>query len=282
MAGILDKRNIDEEKELIKRVQKFNDVSAMKELHRIYRGLINKAITDSGIGSFQDREISELEARMVIEKSIKDTFDLNRQNIPSTYLYSQIVNVLRRKKDQLRNPVSAPSEEISRKMSIYYPVFDDLKRELNRAPTDQEVFAEIERQREEAKKIGKKRGTDFTLKDIQKIKSMTRTDTIGNLLIGGSDRMGSPITKSEQLSQNIAPSAESLYQRQREEAKINDIMAKMNLARGERRAVYSFFGIGEFKGKPAPNHNQAALNGQITNYRLRQILNQIKSEIDRG
>ena len=279
ISGIPEKRNIEEEKALIKRVQQNNDISAMKELHRIYRGIISKAITDSGIGSFQDREISELEARMVIERSIKESFDLNRQNIPSTYLYSQIVNVLRRKKDQLRNPVSAPSEEISRKMSIYYPVLEDLKRELNREPTDAEVFAEIEKQRDEAKKIGKKRGTDFTLKDIQKIKSMTRTDMIGNRLVGGEDRVGSPITRSEQLSQSMAPSAETLYQRQREESRINTIMAEMNLTRGERRAIYSFLGMGEFKGKPAPNHNQAALNGQITNYRLRQILNQISTKI---
>ena len=271
------KKDIQEERELIRKA-KHGDMEAMKRLHVLYRGLINKAIKESGAEMYQDRAILELEARRIIENLVRGPLNPDLDSQPSTFIYSNIKNSFRTQKNNLRNDYVQMPEAIARKSAIYHPVLVDLRRELNREPTDEEVFNEIMRRRQSNPKFAR----DFEFKNIERIKGMSRTDVIGNKMVGGDSHEGSPITSAENLMQSRMMGAEELYQRQQEEAHLQNIMNVLNLTRNERRAVHSFFGTGEFKTKKAKNINQAALNGGITNYQLKKILDQIRKEYNKG
>lgn len=271
MAGA---NNINEERELIKKAKR-GDIEAMKKIHIIYRGLVSKAIKDSGAELYMDRSMLELEARRIIEKLVQTRLDSSAETQPSTFIYSSLANAFRTLKNNSRNEYARSPEEISRKSAIVNPVYNDLKRELGREPTDAEIYKEIDNRR----KMKSNYARDFKLSDVKKVRDMARTNIIGNKLIGGPDSEGAPITSAENLMQSRVPTAESLYQRQQEEANINSIILRLNLTRDERRAVYSFAGIGEFKDKKAPNIHQAALNGRITDYRLKQIIGMIGREL---
>ena len=67
------------ELELIRKVQRNNDIFAMKELLRLFRGTIQKCIREANLSSAMDETTAIAYAENIVRHALKENFDPNKK-----------------------------------------------------------------------------------------------------------------------------------------------------------------------------------------------------------
>jgi DNA-directed RNA polymerase sigma subunit (sigma70/sigma32) len=254
------------ERELIERVQKYNDPMAMAELQRLYRPAINQCIDKSGILSAMDYNTAYATAIQSFRHMMKNTFKLeDRRAAPITYVYNTLPDLLRKAKYNNRNTLSRMSEDLSMKSESVAIADENLKKRLGRIGTNEETYDFIKNE------LGRK---SISPDDVNKVRQRTRKELSGDQQLGNTEGAEYLSFMDVMNVGELSPEDEynSLIHKQQVEALINA------LPRRDRRVVMNALGWGEFKGKKV-NISQLALNNGMTGYEVRKILGKFQKTL---
>lgn len=256
---------VKRERDLIRAVQERDDRFAMKELIRSYRGVINQQVRNTQLANIMDPNVAQQYGVSTFKEIIKTNFDLSHQVKPVTYITNTMDRLLKKRRYQMTDFVARKSEDLTMK-SGYVAVADDfLKRELNRAPTDNETFDFIKND------MGKK----ILLKNVQRIRQLTRRELSGDVQLGQGDT-GEYLTLMD--VKNVGNvSAEDIFQNGLMGQKIENELAAFT--RPERRLIRNYFGLGQFSNKRAKSLNEAATSNNMTYYEARRIVERLKTKL---
>jgi predicted DNA binding protein len=248
------------ERELIERIQKFNDGMAMMQLVDEYKGIINTCITESGITSAMDYSTAYSYATAEFRKIIRKNIDLNKQKGKiSSSVFGFLKGELMKRKNENMNLTSRMSTDLQMKANYIGVADEALKRDLGRIGTAKETHDYITN-------IMKK---NIRVSDIGKIRERTRKELSGDQQVGGTTEGADFITLSD-LKNTSKTTPEDEYKKFLKEQQLEILLNKFS--KKEKRIIMNALGIGEFKNKKAKNINELAINNGITHYEASKIL----------
>ena len=266
-----DVSQVDRERELISKVQMYDDKFAMNELVRMYRPVITKAIQTSGISSNMEWGTAEAEAINILKKTIKNKFDLSRTNKPITYLTEILVSELQKLKYANKGTISRKRDDLER-ISGYVGVASDfLEPELGRAPTSSELYHFIRNDM-------KKGGRGLSIKDIEDVQKQTRKEYSGDRILN--DELGAAKITTFDVMSDTGPSADRIFQDEIKKKSLESVLDNSpDFSRTERKFLRMMYSLGEYSDKKPPNLRQGSLNSNMTYYQGQQTLKKFADKL---
>lgn len=174
--------DVDKERELLQKAQQ-GDLKARRQLHVIYRGLLDSIVYPKFSYSPQPVSAIRAEAERLLDKCI-DSWSPAANNKPSTYIQKYISNKLLRYVNDNKQLVRT-TETYAWKTDKFGDVLSELRTQFRREPTDQELRDQMNK---------KYPDYNLTTKDIGRLRNELRTTTLSSTVIGGSSDDDSSLT----------------------------------------------------------------------------------------
>jgi hypothetical protein len=251
------KTQVEEEKELIRRVQQFDDKLAMKRLISGYEELLRKAVMDSGVttsGSNIDSMTAMNYAQSYAKRYIK-TYDESKNVQPNTYIYNNVKMQLKNIKSEYREGISHMSNQLTDDLALDRKAREWLT-DMGIEPTVENTFNFVKNE------FGKGREKS-TVDSFARARKMERRELSGNQILGG-DEGGDVMTQAEYLSSRGEKSGEELFADHQKRLQIETAINSPEFTHQERDYISHLAGIGRYAMNPTSNRNIAALNAGIT------------------
>ena len=262
--------NVQRERELIAKVQKNNDIFAMKELLRMYRGAIRTCVRASKLSTVMSEEDAVAYAENIVRHSIKENFDLSQKNKPSTF----IINSLKKKLMTLRynnmNQHSRISTDLTMKAGYVAQAVPILKRRGIEDPTDEQIVNFVK------KEFGKSQR--FTKAEAKRIGALARTELSADAALSKDVDGAAQMSLGDTLNVQKV-SAQDLLREKFLQDKIERIISSAGYTRNERTFIRMIYRIGKYKNTPVPNIHQAALNCGLADSSARRLLKKLEQEL---
>ena len=261
--------DVNYEKELIKKYQRTHSVMVYKELERIFSGIIQKAVLDSGLSRYlADQSTITAEALALFRRAIESYTDAKGAK-PSSYILMNIKLGLKNYKNREISDVAYRSEQMNRKSGLYYTALKELSTEQDiNSLSDSDIVKHIKQMKTST---GETLGKDFTRNDIKKIRQTERNELMGNAIIN--QGVGEDISVHE-LNDNYSQSVHSIMQRQQQKNVIDSILkTSLELSPKQKNYIRRIVGIGRLP--KAKNESQARINSGVTTteaFRAKQIV----------
>lgn len=251
------KEQVSHEKELIRRVQQYNDKLAMKQLISGYQELLHKCVNDSGVttsGSNIDAMTAMNYAERYAMRYIK-TYDESKNVQPNTYLTTNVTLQLKNIKSEYREGVSHMSNQLTDDL-----VLDRKAREylidMGKEPTIENSFEFIR------KELGK--GREKSTEDsLRRARAMERRELSGNQVLGG-DEGGDVMTQAEFMMSKTEKSGEDFFNDYQKKMKIQQIINTPEFSHKERDYLSHLAGLGRYEMNATSNKNLAAIDAGMT------------------
>lgn len=265
-AASRKKYDDEKERDLIKRVQNFDDPFAYKELQRIYKPIIQKAIQDSNITSVMDYDTALVTAYKCFKTIIKDRFNLNNLTAkPSTYILNSLTAMLKKERFNNRDLILRKSEDLSMKSEYINTAEQFLQKELKRTPEPEEIH----------KFITNNLKFKISLDEVKKIKNLEKRELSTDMPVGNVE--GAEYMTFGDLINAKNTTPEDLFNDFVKQQAIQEILSAM--PKEERRLIMYFYGLGQFKDKKAKSLAHAALSSNMTYYRAKQVIEQFEQKL---
>lgn len=259
------------ELELIRKVQRTNDVFAMKELLRLFRGTIQKCIREANLGFVMDEATAVAYAENIVRHALKENFDPSKKTKPNTFITNTLNNKLKTLKYERINMSSRMSTDLAMKAMYIHNAEPALKRMGIENPTDQQILDYIK------KDLGK--SPNLKKAEVKRIRSLEREELDGNRYISQNVEGSSKMSLTDTLNvQKI--SAQDMLERKFFENKVERVIGKPNYSANERKFIRMMYGIGIYKNNQAKNIHRAALDSGLTDASARRTLDKLKKELD--
>ncbi len=264
--------DIEEEKRLIERVQKYSDPIAMSQLLIKYRGTIRQVVVASGLNSAVDDATALQMAQNEFARIVKDKVDLKSANKPNTYIYTALKGALMNAAKDNR-PSMVWTSQSNREYDRYVDIATTyLKKELQRDPTDEEIFKYIK------KNMASTGGKGLTLAVVKRLRKYKIDEWSGNKVLA-KDNDAENITFEDIYNVSSKTPADILNMNSKEKAIENEISvftANIN----EQRFLKQIYGLGLYKNNRV-SKNRAAVNNGITNFLGDKLLRQFKEHLQK-
>lgn len=264
--------DIEEEKKLIERVQKYSDPIAMSQLLIKYRGTIRQVVVASGLNSAVDDATALQMAQNEFARIVKDKVDLKSANKPNTYIYTALKGALMNAAKDNR-PSMVWTSQSNREYDRYVDIATTyLKKELQRDPTDEEIFKYIK------KNMASTGGKGLTLAVVKRLRKYKIDEWSGNKVLA-KDNDAENITFEDIYNVSSKTPADILNMNSKEKAIENEISvftANIN----EQRFLKQIYGLGLYKNNRV-SKNRAAVNNGITNFLGDKLLRQFKEHLQK-
>ena len=262
--------NVQKERELIAKVQKNNDMFAMKELLRMYRGAIRTCVRAAKLNTVMSEEDAIAYAENIVRHSIKENFDLSQKNKPSTFIIDSLKKKLMTLRYNNMNQHSRISTDLTMKAGYVAQAVPILKRRGIDNPTEEQIVNFVQ------KEFGKSQR--FTKAEAKRINALSRTELSADTALSKEVDGAGQMSLGETLNaQKI--SAQDLLQEKFLHDKIERIIESPGYTRNERTFIRMIYRIGRYKNSPVPNIHQAALNCGIADSSARRLLKKLEQEL---
>jgi hypothetical protein len=248
------------ERRLIEKVQDFDDMFAMKELLRLYRGTISNAITSANLTSVMDLNTAQQYADKDFRTLVKN-FDLTIKIKPNSYITGQLPQMLKRARYENRSTVSRKNVDLEGKSEKVSTATLFLEKMYGRKPTTQEIFSHF-------KNVGEDK---ISAKDIQRIGDLTRKEKSADQKIG--NIQGAEHLTLGEVMDISAPSPADILKEQQKKAAIDNILMT-RFTHTERKLIREYYGWTSNKSRNFNSINAAAVNNGMSSYNAKKILNQ--------
>lgn len=258
------------ERELIAKIQKNDDIFAMKELMRRYRGLIRKCVKDANLGSVMSEADAIAYAENQVRHIIKDNFDLSRKVQPNTLIINALTNKLRTLRYQNISQSSRMSTDLGMKAGYVAHAVSMLERRGIENPSPQQIVDYVKHDMGRAPK--------FTKKEAQRILDLSRVELSGNSEISNNVSGNAAMTLHEMFDTQSV-SAKDLLEQKFLQDKIERIISSGNYSRNERIFIRRMYQIGEYRNIVPKNIHQAALNSGLADTVARRALMKLEKEL---
>lgn len=258
------------ELELIRKVQRTNDVFAMKELLRLFRGTIQKCIREANLSFVMDEATATAYAENIVKHALKENFDPSKKVKPNTFVTNTLNNKLKTLKYERINMSSRMSTDLAMKAMYIHNAEPALRRMGIENPTDQQILDYIK------KDLGK--SPNLKKAEVKRIRSLEREELDGNRYISQNVDGSSKMSLMDTLNvQQI--SAKDMLERKFFEDKIERIISTPAYSVNERKFIRMMYGMGIYKNNPAKNIHRAALDSGLTDASARKTLEKLKKEL---
>lgn len=269
-GGILVTEDAKKERELIAKIQKNNDIFAMKELMRRYRGLIRKCVKDANLGAVMSEADAISYAENQVKHIIKENFDLSRKVQPNTLIVNALTNKLRTLRYQNISQSARMSTDLGMKAGYVTHAVSMLERRGVENPSPQQIVDYVKHEMGRAPK--------FTKKEAQRILDLSRTELSGDTEINKGVGANASMTLQEAFNTQSV-SAKDLLEQKFLQDKIERIIASGNYTRNERIFIRRIYRIGEYANIDPKNIHQAALNSGLADTVARRALTKLEKEL---
>lgn len=260
------------ERELIAKVQKNNDVFAMKELLSLYRNVIWTCVKKANLSSTMSDSDAISYAENQFKRIIKENYDLSQNIQPNTF----VMNILPKKLKTLRynaiNPTARMSSDLAMKAGYVRYALPMLKRRGIEEPTPKQVVDFVKNDMGKAPR--------FTQKEAARILALTRTELSADANVSR-DTGDMSMTLGDTLNVPRV-SAKELLEEKYLKDKVERIIAGPNFNRNERILVRRMYRIGAYKNVDPKNIHQAALNSGMADVTARRALEKVRKELERS
>lgn len=262
---------VKRERELIKKVQQYNDNFAMKELLKLYRGTIN-IIVQSAIGAAAlDYDTLNAYTQKAFKDLIIRNFDLNKQNVPNTYVRSTLSKKVKNIINDHRDSGSKKGQSMARKNAAIGAAKPWIENKVDSDGYTPDAVVTFVK-----KEMGI--GKDLTERDVFRLDGLNRKEYSLNAAVGKSGE-GEFMTLGDVA--DINGSLSDSYNRMVANYKVDAALSDQNMfSREERRAIRNVLGLGEFKNKKAAHIGEAALNAGISRYQVKRALEKLKERVE--
>lgn len=262
--------DVQKERELIAKVQKNNDMFAMKELLRLYRGAIRTCVRGAKLNVVMSEEDAITYAENIVRHLIKENFDLSQQNKPSTFIIGSLKNKLMTLRYENMNQVARMSADLTMKAGYVSRAIPMLQRQGIENPTEDQIVNFVKTE------LG--RSQKFTKAEAKRIRDLARVELSGNAAISKDVDGASQMTMGDMFDkQRVSP--QDLLNRQFLHDKIERKMIELNFTAKEKRFVRMMYQIGRYKNSPPANLHQAALNCGVPDSTARRLITKVESEL---
>lgn len=261
----------DPERDLIRRYRA-GDPWALSKLIMDYRGLLNKAIQDSGISSVCGYDQAYQLAQNEFINIIKDKLDLsNTAAQPKTFIYNSVKGFLSNEKNRQRSGAVRMGENLRRIENFINISENHLSRQLGRTPTDKEIV-----------QYGKKYlgVTDKTFKEdtVNRIRGYKIEEWSGSARYGDNESNGGAeaIDFNEAMTKKKSP-----LQIMNEQAKEKQISTEIDLFTNklnERRYLKQSYRIGPYKDLKQ-SKSALLINNALSNYQAKKLMTEFKAHL---
>ena len=259
-----------EERELVRKYQQaknpYEKGMYLKQLKLKLRNVLSTYVTQSGATSTIDRDVA-LQLAETNLVSLLDSFDLSKPNKLTTYLQSNLPNMLKKSKDNFRDMTSRRSEALSRTNQYVRTANKFLVNELSRTPTHDEIYDFV------TNRMGRKIQKDQIARNMM----MDRTELNGNEIIGkGDDSSAEPLSLLD-IKHIGSQSPEEILKSQQSSQKVDTVLNRFG--KRERIMLRKYYGLGEYKGKSV-NANKAATDAGMTYYEAKKTIDSFEKLMD--
>lgn len=262
--------NVQKERELIAKIQKNNDMFAMKELLRMYRGAIRTCVRGAQLHTVMSEDDAIAYAENIVRHSIKENFDLSQKNKPSTFIIDSLKKKLMTLRYQHMNQHSRLSTDLTMKAGYVAKAIPMLKRRGIEDPTEEQIVNFVK------KEFGKSQR--FTKAEAKRIAALSRTELAADTAISKDVAGASQMSLGETLNtQQISP--QDLLKQKFLQDKIERVINSPGYTRNERTFIRMVYRIGKYKTAAVPNIHQAALNCGLADSSARRLLSRLEQEL---
>lgn len=257
------------ERELIAKIQKNNDVFAMKQLLREYRSIIRKCVDDANLSAVMSRDDAMTYAENQFKHIIKENYDLSKNIQPNTFVIQSLSKKLKTLRYQNINQTSRMSSDLAMKAGYMRYAVPMLKRRGIEDPNEKQIVDFV--------KKDMKKSPRFTQKEAARIGGLSRTEVSADMDVS-QDSGSHSMTLGDAL--NVPQvSAQSLLEEKFLKDRIERIIAGPNYKRNERVFIRRMYRIGPYKNIDPKNIHQAALNSGIADVTARRALSKLEKEL---
>lgn len=257
------------ERELIAKIQKNNDVFAMKTLLREYRGIIRQCVKDANLSSVMSDADAIAYAENQFKHIIKENYDLSKNIQPSTFVINSLTPKLRTLRYKNINTTSRMSSDLAMKAGYVAHAIPMLQRKGIENPSEKQIVEFVK------KDMG--RAPKFTQKEAARISGLSRTEVSADLDVS-QDSSSKSMTLGDALNASNV-SAKDLLEEKFLKDRIEEIIAGPNYTRNERIFLRRMYQIGPYKNIKPKNIHQAALNSGLADISARRALNKLEKEL---
>ena len=257
------------ERELIAKIQRNNDVFAMKTLLREYRSIIRNCVKEANLSSVMSEDDAMAYAENQFKHIIKENYDLSKNIQPNTFVIRSLAPKLKTLRYQNINTTSRMSSDLAMKAGYMSHAVPMLNRRGIENPSEKQIVDFV--------KKDMKKSPKFTQKEAARIMGLSRTEMSADTDIS-QDSGNQSMTLGDAL--NVpAVSAQSLLEQKFLKDKIERIIAGPNYKRNERIFIRRMYRIGPYKNIDPKNIHQAALNSGIADVTARRTLTKLEKEL---
>lgn len=258
------------ELELIRKIQRTNDIFAMKELMRLFRGTIQKCVREANLGSAMDEADALAYAENIVKHALKENFDPSKKVKPNTFVTNTLKNKLKTLRYERINMSSRMSTDLAMKAGYISIAVPALKRMGIENPSDKQILDFI--------KKDMKKSPNFTKTELGRIRSLERDELDGSQILNQNVGDSSKISLADTLNVQ-AVSASDLLVNKFLEDKIERMIISPGYNANERRFIRMMYGLGIYKGNRAKNIHRAALESGITDSAARKLLTKLEKDL---
>ena len=258
------------ELELIRKVQRTNDIFAMKELMRLFRGTIQKCVREANLGSAMDEATAIAYAENIVKHALKENFDPSKKVKPNTFVTNTLKNKLKTLRYERINMSSRMSTDLAMKAGYISLAVPALKRMGNDDPSAKDILNFI--------KKDLKKSPNLTVSEINRIRSLERDELDGNRIINQNVGDSSKMSLMDTLNVQQVSASELLENKFLEE-KIMRVINTPKYTVNERRLIMMVHGLGSYKNNKAKNIHRAALNAGVTDAAARKALQKLDDDL---
>lgn len=262
--------DVAREKELIARVQQYDDKLAMKELIGLYGGLMQKAITNSGIlSSGLDPSTITNYAEMNLKKAIK-SYNESVGTQPNTYIMSTLDGKMRNLRYEIGEETTHMSDENQRFNKYRLNAMEWLERTDGIEANNENAFNFTQNEL-------KKGGKNMSKEKFLRTEALNRRDYSADRIVGG-DTDAEAITIGEILSQENNVSGNDLFYEYQVKEEIKKILESPDFSRAERVFIRKWAGLDEVGVNRTLTIPQAALNAGISTSQAKAAIEKLKAK----
>ncbi len=235
---------------------------ARQKLHVIYKDMLDSIVYRDFRSPTQPSIAVRMEAERLLDYFI-DRWNPAAKNKPSTYFIGNIRDKLQRYVGEHANIVRI-TEQYQFKIGKYKRAVADLTQTLGRTPSSIEVHRYL------AKKYGE---TEWSLKDVERLKRDLRTTTLATSAIGRQDE-GNPLYMGDVA---FAEGPDDPIEDYKFKVKMQDTLKKVNtLPEPQRTVLRHSFGL---EGYPKLSLRDLSAKLGINKYRVQTYLEDAKNKL---
>jgi len=261
--------DIAREKELIERVQKYDDKLAMKQLMASYNGMLRSTITMSGIIPSMDMNTALSYGETHLKEAIR-RYDPLTGNQPNTYLVRYVKNKMMNLKAEALEEVSHMADDGTRYNNYRMGANGWLAAE-GIEPTPEITYDFIQNE-------FKKGGTKMTVEKIKRAEALSRKELSGDKVLGGSDSLAEAVTQAEMFNKDDSPSGNELFYENQKKEEIKALLNGSEFSRPERLFIRKWAGLDDLGLNKTLNIRQAAINAGISEPQAKEAIRKLKEK----